>query len=122
MTEEERCKRARARKTAERLGSADPRCVGCGEADPRCLELHHVAGEKFGTDTVHACRNCHRKMSDNQRDHPAPIGGKSSLLEQIAHFLLGLADLLQLAVVKLREFAGDLIERARTEAGAPPTV
>lgn len=121
MTEEERCKEARARKAAEKLGSATARCVVCGETDSRCLEQHHIAGQKFGTETVPVCRNCHRKLSDDQRDYPAPVGGEPSLLERIGQFLLNLADLLQLAVVKLKEFGLALIEKAHKESGTPPS-
>lgn len=120
MTEEERRKEARRRKAAEKLGSTSSRCVICGEADSRCLEIHHIAGRKFGTETVPVCRNCHRKLSDDQRDHPAPVGGEPSLLERIGQFLLGLADLLQLAVEKLKEFGLALIEKAGTDADTPP--
>ena len=39
------------------------------------------------------------------------------MLQTIGHFLLGLADLLRLAVEKLREFGLTLIERAGTAEG-----
>ena len=44
-------------------------CIVCTESDPRCLELHHIAGRGFAPDCVIACRNCHAKLSDMQRDH-----------------------------------------------------
>jgi len=45
-------------------------CPFCGEDDPRCAEDHHIAGRKYDDMTVRVCRNCHRKLSDMQRDHP----------------------------------------------------
>jgi len=85
----------------------------CGEGDARVLEAHHIAGRKHDQTTTPLCRNCHRKASDAQRDHPQGIEGGGGTLEKIGHFLLGLADLLALAVEKLREFGHWLIDEAR---------
>ena len=105
----------RRRQAYERLGTTSPRCVECGETDWPCLELHHIAGQRFGDEAVILCRNCHRKLTDGQNDHPESIGPEPSWLEQVGHFLLGLADLLALAVEKLKAFGKELIERARRE-------
>lgn len=113
MDELEKRKEARRRQAHERLGSANFRCVICGENNPHCLELHHIAGQKFGNELAPVCRNCHRKLSDDQRDHPQAISGDPGLLEQIAHYLLGFADMLLLAAQRLKEFGRKLIEKAR---------
>jgi DNA-directed RNA polymerase subunit RPC12/RpoP len=105
---------ARVRRAAERLGVRAARCPYCGEADPRCLELHHIAGRKFADDLVPVCRNCHRKLSDMQRDHPRPIGDDPHWMERAGHLLLGLADLLLLAVEKLKTLALLLLDKARS--------
>jgi hypothetical protein len=108
----------RKQKTLERLGSNHPRCVFCGEADWRCLEFHHIAGQKFGEEGAVVCRNCHRKLSDYQKGHPPALSGAHPvLLEQVAHFLFGLADLLEMLVGKMREYGQQLIEAA---AHCPP--
>jgi hypothetical protein len=103
----------RKEKALRRLGTSNPRCCNCSEGDPRCLEEHHIAGCKYDPTTCIVCRNCHRKLSDAQRDHPHAIEDGGGFLEKIAHFLLGLADLLGLAAEKLREFAKRLIDEAR---------
>ena len=106
-------RRERRRQAAfERLGSNNPACVICGENDPLVLEKHHLEGQAFGDTLVPICRNCHRKLSDIQKDHPKQITEIPDALEIIAHFLLGLADLFAFLVGKLREFAQQLIERA----------
>lgn len=106
------CNHERRRERAyERIGSRDAICAVCGEDDPHCLERHHIAGSKFDDETVVVCRNCHRKLSDRQKDHPPAIGKRSDPLERIVHFLLGFADLLELIIGKLREFAHELIDR-----------
>jgi hypothetical protein len=103
----------RKQRALERLGSDDPRCVRCGEEDWRCLELHHVSGRVYGEECAVVCRNCHRKLSDAQKDHPTALAdGEPPDLEKIGHFLIGLADLLDMLIEKLREYGMVLIEAA----------
>jgi hypothetical protein len=113
MDDATRKQEARRRAAQERLGRNDAQCPYCGEADARCLELHHIAGRKFDDETIPVCRNCHRKLSDMQRDHPRPLHDDPGWMERLGHLLLGLADLLALAVAKLKELAVFLIEKAR---------
>ena len=106
----------------ERLGTSHPVCVGCGEDDPRCLEAHHIAGRAFDDQTVPVCRNCHRKLSDAQKDHPGKIGSQPNPLEKLAHFLLGLGDMLHLIADRLKKFATDvlgMIAAERAEGASP---
>jgi len=104
----------RKQRALERLGSNDPRCLCCGEEDWRCLEFHHLAGQKFGEEGAVVCRNCHRKLSDPQKDHPPALtSAQSGLLERVGHFLLGLADLLEMLVALMRGYGGQLIEAAK---------
>lgn len=103
---------ARRRRALERLGTENPKCVFCPEIDPLALELHHLEGQAFGNTMVIVCRNCHRKLSDRQKDHPERIADPPDALESIAHFLLGLADLFELLVKRLREFAPQLLNTA----------
>jgi len=102
----------RTQRARRRLGSDNPRCGICGENYGGCLEAHHIAGRKNDETTTPLCRNCHRKASDAQRDHPQAVEGGGKL-EAIGHFLLGLADLLALAVQRLREFGRQLIDEAK---------
>ncbi len=53
-----------------KLDTRNPACVCCGHNDPFALELHHIAGCKHHDDLAIVCRNCHRRLSDNQLDHP----------------------------------------------------
>ena len=112
----ELAKEARKQNRLERFGTNTPRCGVCGEADDRCLEAHHVAGRKHDDATVLVCRNCHRKVSDDQRDYPAFDPQSDAVLDSVGRFLLGLADLLRLIVEKLIEFGDALIERAKPQA------
>ena len=97
----------------QRLGSPRPQCTICGESHPDCLELHHIAGRAYDGQVARVCSNCHRKLSNQQRDQPAQIAMPPSYGETIGHYLIGLADLLRLVAERLIEFGLGLIERAR---------
>lgn len=116
MTPIELAKEARKQNRLERFGTNDPRCGVCGEADDRILEAHHVAGRRHDDITVLVCRNCHGKVSDDQRDYPAFDPDADAFLCAVGGFLLGLAALLRLIVEKLIEFGNELIERAAPNA------
>lgn len=113
-------KEARKQARLEKLGSNEPLCGTCGERDERCLENHHVAGRKRDDFTLAVCANCHRKVTDDQKDHPTFDPNVDPFLDRIGHFLLGLADLLILIVEKLREFGNGLIDRAKAASGEVP--
>lgn len=117
MTDKELAREIRKQRRLEKLGSNAPVCGTCGECDYRVLEKHHVAGRKHDPDTVVICRNCHRKVSDDQKDHPTVEPGSDPMLHTIGLFLLGLADLLELVLQKLTEFGLLLIDQAALQAG-----
>lgn len=103
-----------------RLGTHEPRCVLCGETDPRCLEEHHIAGHAYHAGTVIVCRNCHRKLSDDQLDHPPHRADvPPDQLTVIGRFLLGVCDLLVRIIQMLREFAYWLLNKSVRADVAP---
>ncbi len=117
MDEKFRKKERRRQGQLERLGTNTPRCVVCGEGSPSCLELHHLAGRNYGDDLVTVCRNCHRKLSDAQKDHPNPKEEEPSFENRLAHFLHGLADLFKLLEEQLRAFANRLFDEMSGRKG-----
>ena len=112
MNTKELAKEKRRQNRLEKLGTQRPVCCRCGEHDDRCLEAHHIAGRAYADDAVIVCRNCHRKLSDAQKDHPQQWVDDPSMLERIGHFLLGLADFFAILATKFREFGLWLIEKA----------
>jgi hypothetical protein len=104
-----------------RLGTRNPVCISCGKCDPahpEIYELHHVAGKSQHGDVSVQCANCHRTLSDKQKDHGPPGPSQpSGKLAQIGHYLLGLADMLAMIVEALKTFGAWLISEAR---GAEP--
>jgi 5-methylcytosine-specific restriction endonuclease McrA len=117
MTEKEMRQETRKQQALSRLGTDNPRCCGCLMNDRRCLELHHLEGEAFGNTLVLLCRNCHRKVTDPQKDHPGKLGDPPRTNESIGHYLLGIADLFMLIAEKLIEFGEYLIEQAAIAVG-----
>ena len=113
----DKAKEARKQKRLEVLGSNHPVCVVCGEDSWQCLEQHHIAGQAYGDDLCNVCRNCHRILSDDQKDHPSQITKNPTSLETIGHLLLGLADLFALIVERLRECGQFLIQAAKEATG-----
>ena len=68
----ELAKEKRKQRRLEALGSNNPKCGICGMANWQCLELHHVADRNRDDVMVPVCRNCHRLLSDAQKDWPLP--------------------------------------------------
>lgn len=102
----------RKQRRLQALGTNKPRCGSCGEDRWQTLELHHLAGQAHDDQVVIQCRNCHRVLSDAQRDHPAPQESAEPYVEMIGRFLLGLADMLRFIAERLQEFGRHLIELA----------
>lgn len=105
-------KEIRKQKRLEILGTNHPVCMNCGMDDWECLEAHHVAGKAHSDATANVCRNCHRKLSDNQYDHPK-CDGKPTQSQSIGYLLLGLADLLDALVPTLKKSGQHLIQIER---------
>ena len=79
MNDHELKRERRRQRALERLGMNNPRCVVCGYDDPLALELHHIAGRAHGDELVPVCRNCHRPLSDMQKDHPAAVTSRPAI-------------------------------------------
>ena len=102
-----------------RLGTRHPVCHTCGRRDPEhpeIYDLHHVAGKNHHDDVFIECANCHRVLTDQQKDHVPPGSSPPmGMLATIAHYLLGLADMLAMIVEALRKFGKWLLcEASRT--------
>ena len=114
MNKSKLARERRKQNRLEQLGTDRPICTLCLESDWRCLELHHISPERTTDDCGIVCRNCHRKLSDDQKDHP-PMdkSGTPSMVERIGHYLLGLADFFRLLVDTLAQFGHQLIDFAK---------
>jgi hypothetical protein len=102
-----------------KLGTNNPRCAICGNSDWRVIEEHHPDTRKRDKLVVHVCANCHRILSDDQKDHPEELQGCDEFFASGGKLLLGLVNMLALILERLREFGEALIARAN-EAGLKP--
>jgi len=120
MSEAEKRREDRRQAAFYRLGTDNPKCAGCGENDRRCMEAHHLAGEDFSEIEIRLCRNCHRKLSDSQKDHQPKSDDLPAFVQTIVHILEGLADLFEELAPKLRELAHQLYEwvKGQVQKGA----
>ena len=108
MNKRELNRERRRQRALERLGRTIRAASSAAIDDPLALELHHIAGQAFDGELVPVCRNCHRRLSDWQKDHPPQPSDPPSDLERIGMLPRGLADLFELLVKRLREFAAKL--------------
>ena len=114
MTKPPRDHEDRLEQQYRRLGTRNPSCMCCNESNPFCLELHHVAGRKHHEDMSIVCRNCHRKLTDQQLDHvPPDVAEASREAAKVGHYLLGLCDLLAMVIETLGKFGKSLINEPK---------
>jgi hypothetical protein len=114
MSNEQLDYEARLERQYKRLDTRTPMCVCCGERDPFCLELHHIAGRQTHDEVVIICRNCHRKLTNEQHDH-VPPGEPTEQLAKDAHYLSGLADLFAKITPTLRKVGSRLLEESNRD-------
>lgn len=93
----------RRRRALEQLGTDNARCLLTGEDNPVALQLHHVAGHRYDDLVIPISFTVHAKVSDLQKEHPSKIEGCNNPLESIGHLILGLGDLVEVAIDDLRD-------------------
>lgn len=76
------------------------------------MDAHHPADYGRDETTACICANCHRIVSDDQKDHPPFDPNADPALDRIDHFLIGFADMLRIIIEKLYEFGLLLIDMA----------
>ena len=83
------------------------------------MNKHHlVPKSRKGKVTILVCRNCHRKLTNQQHDHvPHTTAESNGELATIGRYLLGLCDLLAVIIETLRNFGKWLI--GESQCGEP---
>ncbi|MHA6288664.1 hypothetical protein [Maricaulis sp. CAU 1757] len=96
-----------------RLGTRNPICLTCGYSrHPAAMEYSHLAPRKFHDDGGVQCSNCHREVSDTEKDFSyAPVTNNPQM-ETIGRYLLALAEWLTRIGVTLAEFGEWLLGQA----------
>ena len=81
----------------EKILSGQGYCIICRHDDPLDLEYHHVAGKNNDNFVVSVCRNCHGRLSRNQRLWPKSWTQKNNPRPLREAFLLkGMAEIYEL--------------------------
>ncbi len=97
-----------------RLKHRHPVCVVCRyDRHPAALEYGHISPRKFGVgDGGAICRNCHRELSDQERDLPYQPEAHDRQLEQAGRYILALGFWLECIGRTLKRFGAMLLARA----------
>jgi hypothetical protein len=119
MNDREKRRRRRERAAIRKFGIPNPACEICGETALCCLEWHEPGGRRFNKVRVILCRNCHRKLEDDRRDHPKPIWKSDEPIQSLAFSLYGEADILSRLAAKRREDAEMLLKLSARDAIEP---
>lgn len=86
-------------------------------------EVHHIAGQKYGEQSVPLDIDVHQEMTRRQMEEHPPAGPDAeNPLEQMGRFLLGAADLLEDIVATMRRFAELLLAWAAQGFHGPEEV
>ena len=122
MNDTQLAKETRKQRRCEVLGTNDPRCGTCGHHRWPAIEKHHPADYGRDETTVLICRNCHRVLSDDQKDHPAFDPNADSTLDAIGHFLLGLEHIASIATAKKKAKVGATAAQVSASPAQPTGV
>lgn len=81
----------------EKILAGQGYCIICNHDDLLDLEYHHVAGRNNSDFVVSVCRNCHGRLSRNQRLWPKSWARKNNPRNlKEAYLLKGLAEIYEL--------------------------
>lgn len=113
MTKRYPDKETRREQAYRRLDTRDPVCAICGYAGhPAAMELAHIAPREFHGDKVPLCANCHRELSDAEKDYPYAPETDNPQMETIGRYLIALSDFLQMIARTLAQFGAWLVEQS----------
>lgn len=97
-----------------RLKSRRPICLHCGfEQHSAALEFAHLIPSKFAVGAGGAlCSNCHRIVSDKEKDMSFKPGTDDPDLETIGRYIDALGQWLERIAHTLQGFGAELLRRA----------
>lgn len=96
-----------------RLRTRNPICLHCGYHNhPAAMELAHIAPHKFHDDAGVLCSNCHREVSDPEKDLPYAPQTQNPQIETIGRYLLALAEWFERIARTIAEFGAFLLALA----------
>lgn len=76
-----------------RLRTRTPICLSCGyDNHSAAMEFAHIAPRGIHADGGVLCSNCHREMSDTEKDFSYAPQSQNPMMEAIGRYLLALAE------------------------------
>jgi hypothetical protein len=103
----------RREKDYRRLRTRNPICLHCGYSNhPAAMELAHIAPRKIHDDAGVLCSNCHREMSDPEKDRPYAPVTQNPQMEIIGRYLLALSEWFIRIAETIAEFGRWLLQQA----------
>ena len=111
-SQKRRKERILEQKSIDEILSKGGCCLICFfNENPLIIEKHHVAGRKNSDLTISVCPNCHRELSNRQREWNQ-IWTKDNNSDKIklAFLLRGQSDVLDLLSKKQRELSNKLLQ------------
>ncbi|KCZ60299.1 hypothetical protein [Hyphomonas atlantica] len=97
----------------KRLRTRNPICIHCGYHNhPAAMELAHIAPREFHDDGGVLCSNCHREVSDPEKDLPYAPQTQNPQIETIGRYLLALAEWFERIARTIAEFGAFLLALA----------
>lgn len=96
-----------------RLRTRNPICQCCGYMNhPAALEFAHIAPRKFHDDGGVLCSNCHRELSDIEKDFSYAPQSENPQMETIGRYLLALAEWFRRIAETIAQFGEWLLEQS----------
>lgn len=103
----------RREKDYRRLRTRNPICLSCGYTNhSAAMELAHIAPKRFHDDGGVLCSNCHREMSDTEKDYSYKPVSQNPMMETIGRYLLALSDWMLRIAETIAEFGRWLLLQA----------
>ena len=111
----------RREKDYRRLRTRTPICLSCGYSkSSSALELAHFAPREFHDDAGVLCSNCHREMSDAEKDLSYSPQSANPQMETIGRYLIALSEWFLRIANTIAAFGEWLLDFAENEEAIEP--
>ena len=111
----------RREKDYRRLRTRTPICLSCGYSkSSSALELAHIAPREFHDDAGVLCSNCHREMSDAEKDLSYSPQSANPQMETIGRYLIALSEWFLRIANTIAAFGEWLLDFAENEEAIEP--
>ncbi len=105
----------------KRLRTQTPICLTCGySGSPAAMEYSHHVPKGFHDDGGVQCSNCHREVSDIERDYSYEPQSANPQMETIGRYLIALAEWFERIANTIAGFGEWLLDFAQSSKAIEP--